>query len=349
LALLLAGWILLGQFHAAAAADPKVEGQFLRTWLVDLNSGEPKVRGTARGVLDRIPPEQRAESLIRLVERSGGGLDAVYERHRERLPRRVHYWLLRNFRPHEWITARRTAAAELRGCTEPLTPERVARLLHDADRLVAAHAGLALGQMGSRAVPALREALLEQNPQVREFACNSLAALGKEAIAALPELLTVLEENDAALNHIVMRALSGMGREAVPALGQWIEGENVWRRRQALAVLDGMQPLPPQAAPWVRRAAQDEDPEVTRTAIRLLGRVRPFGVEDERLLRAALNGEDSGLRAAAAIAIGFAGNRAPGLLPDLERRLNDVDPRVSTNARESLLRLAPGGIVRPPQ
>jgi len=347
--LLLAGWILLGQFQAAAAADPKVEGQFLRTWLVDLNSGEPKVRETARGVLDRIPTPHRAESLIRLVERSGGGLDAAYERHRERLPRRVHYWLLRNFRPHEWVMARRTAAAELGGCTEHLTPDRVARLLHDTDRVVAAHAGLALGKMGSRAAPVLREALLDANPQVREFAANSLAALGKEGVAALPELLTVLEANDPALNRIVMRALSGLGREAVPALGQWIEGGNVWRRRQALAVFDQMQPLPPQAAPWVRRAAQDEDMEVKRTAIRLLGRVRPFGVEEERLLRAALNGEDPGLRAAAAIAIGFTGNRAPGLLPDLERRLNDVEPRVSTNARESLLRLAPGGIARPPR
>jgi HEAT repeat protein len=347
LALLLTGWVLFSQIQTAAVADAKVEGRPLRAWLVDLNSGVPQVRETAREALNRIPPQPRAESLIRLVERSGVGLDAAYERHRTRLPRRLNSWLVRNFRSHEWVMARRTAAAELRRCTDELAPERLGRLLYDPDRVVAAHAGLALGARGPRAVPVLREAVGGDNLQVRELACNSLAVLGKDAVSAMPELLAVLEENNPVLNRLAIMALSRMAPHPVPALGQWLAEGNVWRRRQALEVLDQMQPLPLEAAPWVRRAAQDEDAEARRTATRLLGRVRPFGAEDEQRLRRALNDEDPGLRISAAIGIGFTGNRAVGLIPDLKQRLNDDHPQVRTNAQRSLTRLAAAGVANP--
>lgn len=345
--LLLAGWLILSSFRAVVAADPKVDGRPLRVWLVDLSSGEKSRREAARAALDRIPCQTRAQSLVRFVERSGGGLDSAYERHRSRLPRRVHYWLIRNFRPHEWVVARRAAAAELRRCSEDLDPERIAQLLHDPDRLVAAHAGLALGTMGARAVPVLRRALGEDNPQVREFACNSLAALGKGAVTAIPELLAILAENDPALNPLVITALSRMGTEVLSPAGEWLDSANVWRRRQAIEIFNRMQPLPRQAGPWVRRAVRDGDPEVKRTAVSMLGRLRPFGPEEEQLLRDALQEDDPRLRAAAAAAAAAAGDRATGLIPDLRQRLDDDDSRVRTNAQQSLTRLGALGSARP--
>jgi len=346
-ALLLAGWLIFSSFRAVVAADPQVDGRPLRVWLVDLTSGETSRREAARAALDRIPSPARAESLVRFVERSGGGLDSAYEQHRSRLPRRLHYWLIRNFRPHEWVVARRTAAAEFRRCAEDLNPERIARLLHDPDRLVAAHAGLALGTMGPRAAPALRQALGEDNPQVREFACNSLAALGKGAATAIPELLAILAENDPALTPLAILALSRMGTEVLSPAGEWLDSANLWRRRQAIEIFSRMQPLPREASPWVRRAVRDGDPEVKRAAVSLLGRVRPFGPEEEQLLRQALHEDDPRLRATAAAAAGLAGNRAAGLIPDLQQRLADDDSRVRTNAQQSLTRLGAAGNARP--
>lgn len=79
----------------------------------------------------------------------------------------------------------------------------------------------ALGQIGSRAVPQLVQALKSPEPSVRRQAVDVLMRMGPDAKDAVPELTRLLEDEDEGVRKMASRALGRIGPEAadaVPAL-----------------------------------------------------------------------------------------------------------------------------------
>ena len=78
----------------------------------------------------------------------------------------------------------------------PAIPE-LSRMLPDP--ILGDRAGLALAAIGPEAIPALQQALTNQNFTVREIALNSLSQMREGAAAAVPEILAWLQSSDQSL------------------------------------------------------------------------------------------------------------------------------------------------------
>jgi HEAT repeat protein len=80
-----------------------------------------------------------------------------------------------------------------------------------------------LGQIGEPAVPALRQALADQNPMVRVEACRALGYMGAKAKDAVTELTVALNDSEEAVQFEAARALGDIGEASAPAVPRLIE------------------------------------------------------------------------------------------------------------------------------
>jgi HEAT repeat protein len=74
-------------------------------------------------------------------------------------------------------------------------PELI-RVLGDENNDVRTAARWALGQTGPKGIPALREALKNNNPRVRSGAAFALGSMGTAAEDAVPDLLLAMKDED---------------------------------------------------------------------------------------------------------------------------------------------------------
>ncbi len=76
----------------------------------------------------------------------------------------------------------------------------------------------ALGRIGPVAVPALREALANKEPDVRLQATEVLARMGPDAKEAVPDLIRLLDDPDDRVRRAATRTLGRIGPDASPAV-----------------------------------------------------------------------------------------------------------------------------------
>jgi HEAT repeat protein len=72
----------------------------------------------------------------------------------------------------------------------------IIRAMGDENNDVRTSARWALGQIGPKAIPALKEALKDSNPRIRSGAAFALGSIGPAAEEAVPDLLRVMKDDD---------------------------------------------------------------------------------------------------------------------------------------------------------
>jgi HEAT repeat protein len=168
-------------------------------------------------------------------------------------------------------------------------------------------ASVALVKIGAAAVPALTEALQDQNVLVRSEAARILGQIGPEAKQSVPALADMV---------------------AKPGEGSIPVQEAAW---------GALMQIGPAAEPDLAKRLGDEDPEVRRVSLSLIGAVgavsRSLSKETLPALQKALNSDDGACRAAAARALAHIGRQG---MPILERRLAADDSRVRQDVVDAL-------------
>jgi HEAT repeat protein len=131
-----------------------------------------------------------------------------------------------------------TALGKLGSAAEPAVPVLVG-ILDDksAGTELQREALLALCQLGGggtpEALPALRRALRDEDPLLREVAAGALVNMGEAAMPAIPELASLLQDKEfrvrrnatLALDRLLPKAEATVARQAVPALLNMLETE----------------------------------------------------------------------------------------------------------------------------
>src|SRR5207237_6054407 len=90
-------------------------------------------------------------------------------------------------------------------------PTLIDALGNDRSEEVRRSAASALGSMGPEAVPALINALRDQDPYTRGYAADSIGRNGPEAKAAVPALIEILKNKDES-GEIRGKAANSLGR-----------------------------------------------------------------------------------------------------------------------------------------
>jgi HEAT repeat protein len=103
--------------------------------------------------------------------------------------------------------------ARARGVVEALA----AAMREDQEEVVLAAAGEALGRIGKRAVPALIEALSNDDEYVLEAAAKALGVVGADAAASAPALVKLLESDRIYARVEAARAIGAIGPAAAAA------------------------------------------------------------------------------------------------------------------------------------
>ncbi len=103
-----------------------------------------------------------------------------------------------------------------------------------------------LAQIGPAAIPALKEALVDDNPQVRRQAAQALGKMGPDAAPAVSELTHALSDADPTVREAAAQALGKIGPAAAPAISELIK------------VLE--EPAPVIKEPLTAAAVEDEEP-----------------------------------------------------------------------------------------
>jgi hypothetical protein len=153
----------------------------------------------------------------------------------------------------------------------------LAEALTDQNEYVRQHAADALGRIGpaaADAVPALVEALKGANAVVRQHAADALRRVGPAAADAVPALAEALNDRIAYVRPRAAAALKGIGRAAVPALAEALKDQNTDVRQHAAGALTGIGPAAADAVPALTEALKDQDASVRQLAAEALEAVR---------------------------------------------------------------------------
>lgn len=187
--------------------------------------------------------------------------------------------------------------------------------LRDDDLAVRRMVTAALGEIGPAArtaVPVLVAALRDRSPAVRRRAAYSLGELGGAAFKAVPALAAALQDTDDVTGRWAAFSLGEIGPKAVSAAPDLVE---MFRHPSIITrVIAGvaLRRLGPDALPFLHAALKDADPRVRRHAVTTLGK---SSGEPARLLRAvvtAIGDVDASVREAAFEALERLGEPAAG-------------------------------------
>jgi HEAT repeat protein len=255
----------------------------------------------------------------------------------------------------------RSAAAENLGRLGPQAKFAIAGLaerLLDTDPKVRTKAALALGQIGSAAVPELIIALRSPDKYVRREAVWALAKIGPEAASAVFALAKVLRDTAAPVRKGAARALGQIGREAraaIPLLIEALKNSDLLFCRLvawALGKIGASAVALNHPDKYVRREAAwalgHIGPE-SRSAIGILTTIlknpcsagplsvtRKADPNQETELVFLTSIRDATLRAYAARALGQIGPEAHSAVPALTAALTDANDKVAAAAARAL-------------
>ena len=202
-----------------------------------------------------------------------------------------------------------------------------------------------LGTVGSAAVPALCQAMLEHaNVTVRRAAAKTLTLISDKK--ALPFLLkALLNDPDPVVQGSAVGAMAAIGSEAVDGLLKILIDPVSTPMQTGLASW-GLAFVGAKAPEALRQAARSEHPRIRTAAIAALGdQIQNLGDQDARqLLLDALKDPDEEARAEASTLMGKL-NESDWAVPLLLPNLDDQSPLVRKNTALSLMKLEnPGAI-----
>ncbi|MFP4446969.1 MAG: sister chromatid cohesion protein PDS5, partial [Desulfosudaceae bacterium] len=206
-----------------------------------------------------------------------------------------------------------------------------------------------MGDTAAPAVPALILALSDDSDwydhynEVRRAAATALGNIGFEARAANPALIEALDNRDYAVRLAVVKALGKIGPKSasnvIEALTTAVADPDFDVRREAAVSLGSFEECAIPALPVLVTATMtDMDQDVRREAVESICRIEPGTENSLCALGVALKDEDPDLRNEALIALRRAKNPAArkAMLPEVLKRLDDVDENVRMNAVKTL-------------
>ena len=230
---------------------------------------------------------------------------------------------------------------------QPSSNSQIAPLIEkltDNDFQLHHDAADAIVKIGSPAVPALIEALKDENRQVRWRAASALGEIGPEASPAVPSLIDTLQDEDGYVRRIAAYALGKIGSAAVTAVPQLtgaLQAQDRNLRLVATYALGKIGPEASSAVPKLVEALRDLHAEVRLNAATALGRIGTDAPVVVPALISTLQDTDTYVRQSAADALGKFGAKANPAVPALITALQDENKYVRLNAAFALGKIGP--------
>ncbi|MCZ6676829.1 MAG: HEAT repeat domain-containing protein [Candidatus Poribacteria bacterium] len=209
---------------------------------------------------------------------------------------------------------------------------------------VRGNAVMLLVQMGQLAVPALTQALSDEDVKVRQHAIWALSEIGEDSKAAVPALIKALRDEEVEVRASAAAAFGQIGKPskgAVTALIAVLKDaeEDLWVRQNTAYALGaiGEPDAVPELIEILKCKAEDDR---ARQYYALMFRVSSLGAVQFNPMTGqwteSIEEEKVGLREYAALALGMIGESA---VPALIAAINDADEWVRQNAVAALGRI----------
>jgi HEAT repeat protein len=202
-----------------------------------------------------------------------------------------------------------------------------------------------LGEIGEPAIPALIEALQDENLQVRQSATEVLRQSGRPVIPALVKALTnsdvELRRRAAALLKKVSRSYWNSSelskvKTVVSQLIPLLQDSDAGVRSSAASALGNIGAEAKTAVSQLIPLLQDSDAGVRSSAASALGNIGAEAKTAVSQLIPLLQDSDAGVRSSAASALGNIGAEAKTAVPQLVSLLQDSDEGVCSSAASAL-------------
>ena len=195
-----------------------------------------------------------------------------------------------------------------------------------------------IAQNDPQARDAIRQMLLDPDPQVRSAAADSLADI--EDKAAVPQLLGLLADPEASVRREALGSLGELeAKDAAPDVAGLLKDPDPRVRQEAADVLGGLQAK--DAAEFLTAALADADEEVRGEAIASIGEVGAASAAP--VLRDMYTKDPGPHRLRLALALQKLGDGGP-MAAEIQRlsatALGDANENVRTDAIRTLSRLA---------
>lgn len=204
----------------------------------------------------------------------------------------------------------------------------------------------ALSELGTAALPYLRDLLLEKDPTLRSIGVSTIGSLRPVEDKAIDLVGAMATDQNPGVRSAVLSALVGALREGalVPLakilrFGDDPSGEV---RASCAAVLGTLSSLPPEGGKALMHALEDSDAMVRRAALDSLRTNTFTAAKAVSEIAAKLKDPDTAVRRLAAEALSAIGPPAKAALPQLLEIAGDVaeDPAVRTSAVLAATRIA---------
>lgn len=264
--------LCLGAWLVFRSNEPRYQGRPLNSWLEEIQRGDDWDARPALAALTNIGPH----AIPFLLNDIHAADDPT--------KKKIAAWLNEYF---DWkvkipdsviLQERATVGFFLLGERgEPAIPALAQALTNQNPKIAqaAAHALWAIGT--SNCVPALLQAVTNANPTVRAAAEAGLGRLGPDAIAAGTTLVSLLDDSDARIRTVAATALCAVGmeaRQAVPALGRKLNDADAEVRASAARALGAYAVEAAGCTQALRERQYDADKQVRRAATRALLRLQ---------------------------------------------------------------------------
>jgi HEAT repeat protein len=197
-----------------------------------------------------------------------------------------------------------------------------------------------LGWCGPRASMLILSYLRDTDPEVRWTASQTVKDMGSEALPALKQALAQGDAGQRALAGLGLKYLGPQAAPAVPALLEAVRKDpSAEVRVSAVIALGATGHADGEVVQVLADALKDTDPTVRKEAAESLGR---FGEKSKGAipaLLACLQDSEPRVRGEAAEALGIIGADTPEIITALTKVTEDADRRVQGSATDALGRL----------
>ena len=196
-----------------------------------------------------------------------------------------------------------------------------------------------LDKADSDRLPDLLAAIRKQDVPLRKAAAVAWGQLGAlQSRLALRALRDALKDEDPTVRECAVVAMGRRGIRAAPALAEALRDEVPAVRIAAVTSMRSMAPVAPVA---LTAALRDPVTAVRSGAVLAIARSRVAPKDAVGPLIAALQGDDPAVRKAAAVILARCGPDAKGAVGQLTRLLKDDDPALRAVAADALAGIGP--------
>jgi len=204
------------------------------------------------------------------------------------------------------------------------------------------------GTQAKELVPALADALADDNAAARNQVLNILQRLGQSARPAAPAVARLLRAGDEnvrqqALN--TLRSIGGATKDAVPDLVEALRSSNPGVRSQVAEMIRQLGPDAKAAVPALKDLLKDTAPDNRMLALRVLHHVSPNDLKDAGpALTELIKSKDLNVRTQAFYLVSELGPQAiQATLPVILESLKSSDQQLRTMAASALSRIENAG------